>query len=137
MASSSDRPPPLQLPYYPKYVDDWLSSLTIAGLTLEQEGAYDRLLMHQWKSPDCSLPDSDQTLAQYSRLGARWRKVGRPIIDACFVAIEGGRLRNEKLYQLWLDAQDKSVKARAAADARWTKVRQGRLPMSSNGGDNS
>ena len=132
MASSSDRPPPLQLPYYPKYIDDWLSSLTIAGFTLEQEGAYDRLLMHQWKSIDCTLPDNDQALAQYSRLGARWRKLGRPIIDACFVLVDG-RLRNEKLYRHWLDAQDKSVKARASADARWVKARQARLPIPSNG----
>lgn len=133
---ASDRPAPLELPYYPKYIDDWLSSLTVGGFTLEQEGAYDRLLMHQWKSPDCSLPNDDQTLAQYSRLGAKWRKLGRPIVEKCFVLVDG-RLRNEKLYRHWLDAQDKSVKARAAADARWAAVRQRRLPISSNGGDHS
>jgi uncharacterized protein YdaU (DUF1376 family) len=115
-----------RLPYMPWYVDDWLSSDTITGFSVEQEGAYARLLMRAWKQPGCSLPNDDAILARFSRLGSRWRKVGRPIIDACFVR-ENGRLVNLKQREIWREVQEKSAKAKAAAEARWEKERQGRL----------
>lgn len=110
----------------PKYVDDWLSSLSIACFTLEQEAAYDRLLMFQWKDPTCSLPKDESILASYSRLGARWKKVGRPIIARCFVE-ENGRWFNQRCRKEWLKAQEIAGKRKAAAEERWRKKRQGPL----------
>ena len=115
-----------RLPYMPKFIDDWLSSLTIATFTLEQEAAYDRLLMYQWKDPQCSLPKDEAILASYSRLGPKWKKFGRPIIARCFVE-ENGRLFNRRCRQEWLKAQEISGKRKAAADERWRKARQGQL----------
>jgi uncharacterized protein YdaU (DUF1376 family) len=110
----------------PLFTDDWLSSLTIAGFTAEQEGAYVRLLLYEWKDPTCTLPFDEPTLANYSKLGSRWKKVGRPIIAACFIQREG-RLVNLKLYEVWQRVQEKSAKAKAAAEGRWARERQGHL----------
>lgn len=126
--SASDRSEPNRLPYMPMYVDDWLSSLTVASFTLEQEGAYERLLKWAWKDPSCTLPDDEAVLAQYSRLGTRWKKFGRPIVERCFVR-EGGRLVNLKLRSIWREVQEKSSKAKAAANTRWDNERQRRLTM--------
>jgi uncharacterized protein YdaU (DUF1376 family) len=130
---AGDQREPSRLPYLPKYVDDWLSSLTIASFTLEQEGAYQRLLMWEWKDPTCSLPTDESVLANYSRLGSRWKKFGRPIVERCFVRRED-RLVNLRLYAIWLEVQDKSAKAKASARTRWEKERQSRLPV--DRGDN-
>jgi uncharacterized protein YdaU (DUF1376 family) len=114
----------------PLYVDDWFSSSTIASFTLEQEGAYGRLLKWAWKLPGCSLPKDEPTLASYSRLGARWRRFGRPIITACFVD-QGGRWVNLRLLKEWHKAHESHGKRKAAADERWRRereARQGRLP---------
>lgn len=115
VATTAERP---RFPYVPFYVDDWLSSDAIAGFTLEQEAAYLRLLLRQWKAPDGLLPKDEHQLAGYSRLGTRWSKVGRPIIKRCFVARGGGYV-NLRLRTEWLRVRDKSQKAAAAAAERW------------------
>ena len=107
-----------RFPYVPFYVDDWLSSDTIAGFTLEQEAAYLRLLLRQWKAPDGQLPKDEGLLAGYTRLGARWKKVGRPIIQRCFVERANGYV-NERLREEWLRVRDRSEKAKVAAGKRW------------------
>lgn len=112
--------------YFPFYVDDWLSSDRIEAFTLEQEAAYLRLLIRQWKAPDGQLPKDEEVLARFSRLGAKWKKVGRPILAACFVERAGGWV-NPRLRQIWLHVRERSAKARAAAEKRWDEERQGKF----------
>lgn len=109
----------------PFYVDDWLSSDTVEGFTLEQQGAYLLLLLRQWKAKDGRLPSDEATLARWSRLGARWRTVGRPIIQRCFVE-RGGGLVNPRCRALWEDIKEKSKKAKLAAEIRWETERLGK-----------
>jgi uncharacterized protein YdaU (DUF1376 family) len=117
-----------RLPFMPLYIDDWLSSDAIAAFTPEQESAYLRLLMRQWKSPDCSLPKDESILASYSRLGSRWKKLGRQILQRCFVEVNG-RFVNQRLKFEWEKAREKSVKAQSAAFTRWSKDSRRRLPV--------
>lgn len=119
-----------RFPFLPFYVDDWLSSDAVSGFTLEQEAVYLRLLMRQWKAADGQLPKDEKLLAGYSRLGKeRWRKIGRPILQRCFVERASG-LVNLKLREIWLRTREKSAKAKAAAEKRWDNERQGSLPDS-------
>jgi uncharacterized protein YdaU (DUF1376 family) len=113
-------------PYMPFFVDDWLSSDTVEGFSLEQQGAYLLLLARQWKAKDGYLPKDEAQLARWSRLGARWRKVGRPIIQKCFVERAGG-LVNVRCRRLWEEVKVKSTKARHAAEFRWEQERQAKL----------
>lgn len=57
-----------KLPYFPFYPADWLSSPTVMCATLEQQGAYLRILCACWLSPDCAVADNPQTLSQLSGL---------------------------------------------------------------------
>ena len=107
-----------RLPYFPFYVDDWLSSDTVEAFTLEQQGAYLLLLLRQWKAEEGVLPKDEAKLARWSRLGARWPKVGRPIVARCFVE-RRGTLVNLRLRELWEAARTRSSKARGAAKLRW------------------
>jgi uncharacterized protein YdaU (DUF1376 family) len=78
-ARSKKRSPAFQ--FYP---GDWLSSSKIAVMTPAEEGAYIRLLCHAWNDPHCSLPDDDEQLAIFSRLGEGWFNGGSTKIRACF-----------------------------------------------------
>lgn len=121
-----DAEPKTRFPYMPFYVDDWLSSDTVEGFTLEQQGAYMLLLCRQWKAPDGKLPKDESVLARWSRLGSRWKSVGKPIVAACFVERHGG-LVNKRCRRLWEETKEKSKKAQAAAEKRWSDERQGHL----------
>ena len=123
-----------RFPYMPFYVDDWLSSDTVESFTLEQQGAYILLLARQWKAPDGKLPKDEKLLARWSRLGARWRTVGRPIIRKCFVE-RGDGLVNPRCRALWETLKQKSRKAKDAAEIRWEQERQRQLMLSDNGGE--
>src|SRR5260370_29636265 len=70
-------------PAFQLYVADWLSSPSILLMSTAQEGAYLRLLLIQWNSPDFALPNDDEKLAVLSRLGDSWNELG-PAVKACF-----------------------------------------------------
>src|SRR6185295_15249052 len=50
------------LPWFPLYAGDWLSSQTVQLLTLKQEGAFFRLLCYAWLSATGALPKHEATL---------------------------------------------------------------------------
>ena len=55
-------------PAFQFYPGDWLSSLRVSLMTLEEEGAYIRLLCYCWKHGD--LPASPEELARLIGKGA-------------------------------------------------------------------
>jgi uncharacterized protein YdaU (DUF1376 family) len=105
------------------YVDDWLSSSRIDIMTGDEERGYLRLLLHAWKQPDCGLPNDDDLLAGWSKLGKKWRKSSARI-RACFFE-NNGRLYNERLLAEWNNQREfhekRGAVAKAGAKARWSK----------------
>lgn len=86
-------------------IDRWFSSTKISAMHPEEEGGYFRLLLHAAGQPDCGLPDDDNELARFSRLGDSWFK--RPKLSnltrgerirQCFF-IQDGRLFNALLLE--------------------------------------
>jgi uncharacterized protein YdaU (DUF1376 family) len=69
-------------PAFQFYANDWLSSMTITMMSPEQEGAYVRLLAHDWSND--GIPDDDKALAALSRLGEGWFKGGSTVVRKCF-----------------------------------------------------
>lgn len=66
-------------------VDDWLTSARIAAMTADEERAYFRLLMYQWKDPDCTLPDDDLLLAAMAKAPLDlWLNQIRRVVEICF-----------------------------------------------------
>ena len=112
------------LPLMPVMVRDFASSASAAVMTNEQFGVYWRLLLHAWMAdPPCTLPDDEPQLAAISRLSVRrWRSIGSPI-KSRFLRTENGLLRNEKQWEMYLDARahrdSKHRRAQAGARARW------------------
>lgn len=115
------------LPWFPTFANEWLSSPAISMMLPEQEGAFIRLLCLSWGKGDVepSLPSDAATLAQMSRLGARWKKLGPLILDQ--FEVRNGRLVHAKLVTTWWQQQEKHAvtvrKASAGGKAKAAKQR--------------
>lgn len=85
-------------PYIPLYVDDF--DAATAHLTLEEDGAYNRLLRLCWRTPGCSLPNDMAWIARKIRVTPEvFERVAQPVLDEFFVLVRGRlvqrRLRDE------------------------------------------
>ena len=132
-------------PYFKFFPADWLGSTSVACMTLEQQGAYIRLMAHAWQASDSGLPDDDTALAMLSGLGDRWRAAGPPVrhmfrwrsADSPDAVPEdlfelrpgahpddlpasNGRCYNGKLVRLKRESLRTSVVRKVAAHARWS-----------------
>ncbi len=73
----------MSLPYYPFYPSDFEAKTS--HLTLEEDGAYNRLLRLMWMTPGCSLPDDPVWIARRLRVDlATYERVVAPIISEFF-----------------------------------------------------
>lgn len=100
------------LHWFPMYSEKWLGSAAINQMLPEQEGAYCRLLNVMWLAAgdgEPHLPTDDDALAQMSRLGKRWKKLG-PLIRAQFNERDG-LLYNTRLSEVWREQQLRHAKA--------------------------
>ena len=71
-----------KFPYLPLFTDAYLGDTTHLNTT--EHGAYLLLLMAQWRSRDCLLPNDDKLLARYVKMNPReWAEV-RPILEPFF-----------------------------------------------------
>lgn len=111
----ADAPSPLY--WYPTYPSVWLASPVVSTMLIEQEGAYRRLLDLAWGdgSKEPSLPTDATQLAQMSKLGARWRKLGHLIIEQ--FEERNGRLVNAAQAALWWEQQAKHAEVVKKASA--------------------
>ena len=89
--SRKDRAPSFQ--FYPR---DFISSSAVARMTPEERGGYIMLLCHAWDSDTPGiLPDDDAALADFSRLGSRWKKCRQGIARA--FTVDAGIWRQERM----------------------------------------
>ena len=113
----------MKLHSFPFYVDDWRGSDTVAGLTLAEEGLYLRLICAQWRDPHRSLSSALPDLARIARVSLEEFQQHWPQIAHCFARIEGGRIVNRKLRDVYRAAAkftiEKRAKAKVAAKRRW------------------
>lgn len=95
-------------PYFSFWAKDWLTGEGTRLMTPEQKGAFIDLLSHAWLSTSepCTLPGDDASLARLSGLGRRWLKVGAPVL-AEFEPTGSGRLRNDKLFRVWTEMEER------------------------------
>ena len=88
----------MSLPYFPMYPADFEADTS--HLSLEEDGAYNRLLRLLWMSPDCTLPADPVWLARRMRIDAEtYERVVAPLI-AEFFKIEKARLFNPRLSRI-------------------------------------
>lgn len=73
----------MSIPYIPLYVADY--DADTAHLTLEEDGAYNRLLRLCWRTSGCSVPDDRKWIMRKMRVSADdYDRVIGPIIEEFF-----------------------------------------------------
>lgn len=110
------------LPWFPDYPRDYLASAFVAGLTLAEEGIYNRLFKYAWLDDHCSIPADRKQLANLVK-GATGPSVERVLEKWVPSPDVEGRLINETLYAHWKHSQDRAAKARRAVLLRWERER--------------
>jgi uncharacterized protein YdaU (DUF1376 family) len=105
--------------WMPLYVGDYLGDTQ--RLTTEQHGAYLLLILDYWRNGPA--PDDDDVLQQITKLDRLAWKRHRPALARMF-KIDGGEWHHKRIDKELASAADnaerRSSKARAAAQARWT-----------------
>ena len=84
-------------------------------LTPAQFGAYLRLLIVEWRTPDCSLPDDDGFLGRAVGDTKNWHRL-KPVVMPYFTLGEDGRYRQKRL----LDEHDSCSRYAARSSAGGT-----------------
>lgn len=94
------------------YVDDFEADT--AHLTLEEDGAYNRLLRLCWRSPDCSVPNDPEWIRRRLRVTLEeFERVVQPVINE-FFKTEKGRVwqkRQRQEYRFAIDMVNKRKEA--------------------------
>ena len=102
----------MSLPYFPMYPTDFEADTS--HLTLEEDGAYNRLLRLMWMTPGCSLPNDDAWVMRRMRCdAATFERVVRVVLDE-FFTVKAGRIINPRLareYQKTSVAHQRRVSA--------------------------
>lgn len=114
-----------KLPYFPFFPADWLSSPTIQCATLEEQGAYVRILCACWLSNDCTVKDDSSTLSKLSGLPEHSLTFVRSVLVQ-HPSIEG-HLTNKRLLDEFKKAQrfiaQKVQAGKKSGKSRRTSVR--------------
>ncbi len=86
---------PSPLPYLPLWHNDYLSSSTVAEMTIVSEAIYLKLLMFQWE--DGSVPDNREKLMRRVKVTVdQWQEFDE-YLDQCFPLNDDGKRRNPRL----------------------------------------
>lgn len=108
------------LPYFPMFPSDFEAKTS--HLTLEEDGAYNRLLRLMWMTPGCSLPDDDAWIMRRMRVDKdTYERVVRVVIDE-FCVRENGRVSNAKLTEVFEDTKTRHEK-RVSAGSKGGKAK--------------
>lgn len=92
-------------PWFSLYVRDFLASDRVLLMNWEEIGIYFFLLLHQWNSKDCLLPDDEIMLARLLGRGLNDKVPARVL--ACFTKTTtktGPKLFQKKLRKIWKEA---------------------------------
>ncbi len=87
----------MSIPYFPMYPTDFEADTS--HLTLEEDGAYNRMLRLMWLTPNCSLPNDPKWIMRRMRINQQiYDDVVSVIIDE-FMTISKGRIINKRLME--------------------------------------
>lgn len=99
-------------PYIPLYVDDY--DAATAHLSIEEDGAYSRLLRLCWRTQGCSLPNDPTWIARKIRLSPEeYDRIAKPVIDE-FFRLTRGRLVQKRLRDEYDDISRKKSARKSA-----------------------
>ena len=106
------------LPFMPLWIADY--ELDTGHLSLQQDGAYSRLLRLCWRSPGCSIPDDPAWIQARMRVDLKtYAEVVDPLLREFFHR-RHGRWIQKRLQAEWLKSKDIKDKRSAAGIAAAT-----------------
>lgn len=109
-----------KLPSMPLFVDEYEAAT--AHLSMEEDGAYLRLLRLCWRSPKCSIPDDPNWIRRHMRADQdTYERVVAPIIDEFFTR-KNGRVFQKRLAKEFRYVTD-AVRQRKSAGSRGGKAK--------------
>lgn len=98
----------MSLPYFPMYPRDFEADTS--HLTLEEDGAYNRLLRLCWMTPGASLPDDDAWIMRRMRVDeATFIRVVKVVL-AEFFTRQSGRVSNARMTREFIASSDAHAK---------------------------
>jgi len=112
----------MKLPYFPFYPGEWLRSPTTMGMTLEEQGAYLRLLSVQWE--DGFVDPEDVPMVLGLSEDEAEKMMAKRVWKKAFPVREDGMLQNPRLDRDRNSALSKAESASASAHARWRKHKE-------------
>lgn len=115
----------MSIPYIPLYVADYEADT--AHLTLEEDGAYNRLLRLCWRTAGCSIPADRKWIMRKMRVSAdEYDRVVEPILEE-FFTLGMGRWFNARLQyemeRVTERSEARSAAGRRGAAKRWQKTK--------------
>jgi uncharacterized protein YdaU (DUF1376 family) len=115
---SGPKPPAFQF-----YVRDFTASLRVAGMELDEVGAYILLLSHSWL--EVGLPDDERLIARMLRLkhtDKRFQRIWR-VVRSAFELREGRWYNARQERERAIQAENR-VQRKRAADTRWGNLQK-------------
>ena len=108
-----------QAPSMPLFSDAYLADTM--HLSLEEHGAYLKLLMITWRNNGQPLPDDDTRISRMLGVtAAKWRAKLRPVLSP-FFDLSGGVWRQKRLEKEWQITQENIKRQRERAKSRWNR----------------
>jgi len=121
----------MSLPYFPMYPKDFEGKTS--HLTLEEDGAYNRLLRLQWMNPTCRLPNDDAWLMRRMRVDQETFDRVVSIIISEFFTKKGAYLYNQNLLKIYKQSGlAHSKRVSAGKQGGHAKARNNKDKQSSN-----
>lgn len=122
----------MSIPYMPFFVEKFEGHT--AHLTMEQDGAYNRLIRLCWITPRCTLPNDHKWIKRRLRASdEQYEQSVMPVIEE-FFKVKRGRLVNEKVLKEFKRAtsllEKRSEAGRKSAASRKTRKTKGFTPSS-------
>ena len=110
----------MSVPFLPLYVTDYEADT--AHLSIEEDGAYMRLLRLCWRTPGCSIPSDPAWLKRMLRMtDEQFDRHAKPVLSEFFV-IEKGRYVQHRLLREY-DKAMQTRRARKESGSRGGKVK--------------
>lgn len=101
-----------ELPVLPLWVTKYEGNT--AHLSMEEDGAYMRLLRLCWRTPGCTIPSDPSWIMRHMRADeAGYQRAIKPILDEFFV-LSQGRWQNQKLLEVYHETDAKTKRRQVA-----------------------
>lgn len=119
---------PSPLPYFPFYINDWVTSLTVQAMSPAERGLYLECMILQWR--EGFVPEDPAVLARATGWNIRTIRSLWPVVSAALHRDDDGFIRSSRLSEERVRAALKSVSASESAKRRYERSARASVSVS-------